>query len=181
MMRKRVAPAGSAEITSRNGSGSTARAVMLAMLLGFAFITWLAACGMADDVNDGEAQLHGSEKWEETASVTTMPGFLVNHSKLTNELYAGVHKHAHLLSQIPCYCGCMEGTAFDEPHDSLLRCYWAEPPADDGSITWTDHSTGCGICKKEMEDVVALSKQGKTSEQIMTYIDNNYKPKKSTS
>nr|WP_306812723.1 PCYCGC motif-containing (lipo)protein [Paenibacillus soyae] len=148
---------------------------MYAFLLAFAFITFLAACGMADN-DDSGGHLHGSETWEETASVTTMPSFLKNHTQLTNDLYSEVHSHMHLLSGMPCYCGCMEGTEVDEPHDSLLRCYWAEHPADDGSVTWTDHSTGCGICKKEMEEVIALSKQGKTQEEILAYINENYKP-----
>lgn len=161
-------------------TNSAARTVMYAMLLGFALITLLAACGMADNDKNGAAHLHGSETWEETSSVTTLPGFLTNHTKLTAELYSEVHSHAHLLSGIPCYCGCMKGTEIDEPHDSLLRCYWAEHPADDGSVIWTDHSTSCGICKKEMEEVIALSKQGKTADEILKYIDENYKPKSST-
>ncbi|MFD0586689.1 PCYCGC motif-containing (lipo)protein [Paenibacillus sp. GCM10027627] len=162
-------------------SGTTARSIMYAMLLGFALITLLAACGMSDNKKDGDITHHGSEKWQKTDSVTTLPGFLKDHTKLTSELYSEVHSHQHLLSGIPCYCGCMEGSAIDEAHDSLLRCYWAEHPADDGSVTWTDHSTGCGICKKEMEEVIALSKQGKTADEILEYINENYQPKKSAS
>lgn len=158
-------------------SGSTSRGIMYAILFGFALITLLTACGMANEETEGKGHLHGSEIWEETASVTTLPEFLKDHTKLSNELYSEVHNHAHMLGGIPCYCGCMEGTAIDEPHDSLLRCYWAEHPADDGSVTWTDHSTSCGICKKEMEEVIALSKQGKTAEEILEYININYKPK----
>ena len=141
----------SPDVPRRKEDGSRVKAVMYALLLAFAFITFLAACGMANDGDSG-AHLHGSETWEETESVTTLPSFLENHTKLTSDLYSEVHNHMNLLSGIPCYCGCMQGTEVDAPHDSLLRCYWAEHPADDGSVTWTDHSTGCGICKHARED-----------------------------
>jgi len=179
VMRRSEAPSSEPNEAGSQEQGSTARSIMYALLLGFALITLLAACGTSDD--KGKAHLHGSEMWETTSSVTTLPGFLKNHTKLTKDLYSEVHSHMHMLSGIPCYCGCMQGTEFDEPHDSLLRCYWAEHPADDGSVTWTDHSTSCGICKKEMEEVIALSKQGKTAEEILTYINDNYQPKKSSS
>lgn len=156
-------------------SGSTIRTVMYALLLGFALITLLAACGTADD--KGSAHLHGSETWEETSSVTTLPGFLEEQTQLTNDLYSEVHNHADLMSGIPCYCGCMVATELDEAHDSLLRCYWAELPGDDGSLTWTNHSTGCGICKMEMEVVIALSKQGKTADEILAAVNAKYQPK----
>ncbi|MNJ70253.1 hypothetical protein D3C77_666960 [compost metagenome] len=85
------------------------------------------------------------------------------------------------MSGITCYCGCADGLNGEDPHDSLLRCYWAEHPADDGSVTWTNHSTGCGICKKQMEEVIALNKQGMTAEEIRSGVDAKYKPKKSSS
>lgn len=158
----------------RNDSGSTVRTVMYALLLGFAFITFLAACGTADDKES--AHLHGSETWEQTSSVTTLPGFLDDHTQLTKDLYSEVHNHADLMSGIPCYCGCMVATEIDEAHDSLLRCYWGELPGGDGSVTWTDHSTNCGICKMEMEEVIALSKQGKTADEILAAVNAKYKP-----
>lgn len=159
----------------RHDSGSTIRTVMYVLLLGFAFITFLAACGTADDKES--ANLHGSETWEETSSVTTLPGFLNDHTQLTKDLYSEVHNHADLMSGIPCYCGCMVGTEIDEAHDSLLRCYWGELPGDDGSVTWTNHSTNCGICKMEMEDVIALSKEGKTADEILAAVNAKYQPK----
>ncbi|MEK3881666.1 PCYCGC motif-containing (lipo)protein [Paenibacillus sp. PL2-23] len=174
-MKKSEATSKAASSHEEQHTGRGARTIMYGMLLAFAIITLLAACGMAGD-DTSTSHLHGSETWEKTASEADLPAFLDNHTRLTSDLYAEVHAHAHLLSEIPCYCGCMAGTEIDEPHDSLLRCYWAELPDADGSIMWTDHSTGCGICKKELEEVIALSKQGKTLEQIVAYINENYKP-----
>ncbi|GKU79767.1 hypothetical protein L3i20_v241640 [Paenibacillus sp. L3-i20] len=162
---------------NQQNTGSTSRGIMYAMLLGFALITLLTACSMGNDKESGHTELHGSETWEKTASLKEQPGFLKDHTKLTQDLYAEVHNHTDLMGGINCYCGCMAGTEIDEPHDSLLRCYITEHPADDGTVTWTDHSTSCGICKKEMEMIVNLSKQGKTDDEIREAIDEAFKPK----
>lgn len=156
----------------------TPRGIMYALVFGFALVTLLTACGLAKE-EGSHAELHGSEHWQTTASVDTLPSFLDEHTKLTKELYAQVHNHADIMSGINCYCGCMQGTEVDDPHDSLLRCYWVEHPADEGSVTWTDHSTGCGICKMEMEEVIALKKQGKNTDEIREAIDAKFKPKTS--
>jgi len=157
---------------------SRIRGIMYAMLLAFAFITLLTACGLSNDDNDGAEHMHGSETWQKTASYDELPSFLSDYTPYTSELYAAVHDHADIMSGINCYCGCMDGTAVETPHDSLLRCYIAEHPADEDRVTWTNHSTSCGICKKEMEQVVALSKQGKTADEIREAIDAAFKPKK---
>ncbi|MBH5318185.1 hypothetical protein I6N90_10230 [Paenibacillus sp. GSMTC-2017] len=158
-------------------AGSTSRGIMYALLLGFALITLLTACSVGDDKESGEAHLHGTETWQKTASETVLPAFLNEETKLTQELYSEVHNHSELMSSINCYCGCMEGTEDNEAHNSLLRCYWAEHPADEGGVTWTDHTTTCGICKKEMEMIVNLSKQGKSDDEIRKAIDDAYRPK----
>lgn len=175
-MMKRQRPSDE-QAADQEKNGSTIRVLMYSMLLGFALMTLLTACSLIDDNKNGGEHLHGSEHWETTDSADTLPGFLEEHTELTNTLYSEVQAHAHIMADMNCYCGCMNGTAVDEPHDSLLRCYWGEHPADDGSVTWTDHSTSCGICKKEMEEVIALTKQGKTGDEIRAAIDAAYKPK----
>ncbi|WP_424766908.1 PCYCGC motif-containing (lipo)protein [Paenibacillus sp. sgz302251] len=162
-------------------SSSRVRMIVYGMLLAFAIITLLTACGLTGDDKQGTQHMHGSEKWETTASFDKLPAFLSDYTQLTSDLYDQVHEHAHIMSEINCYCGCMEGDSVETPHDSLLRCYLAEHPADDGSVTWTNHSTGCGICKKELEEVIALNKQGKSVDEIRDAIDAKYKPNKSGS
>lgn len=156
------------QASSKGGNSSS---LMYLFLLSFAFITLLAACNM-----DKEEHIHtvGSETWETTASADELPTFLSNHTELTTELYSHVGQHAHLMGELPCYCGCMNGTDTDEAHDSLLRCYWGKHPADDGTITWTDHSTTCGICKHEMEMVIEMSDRGSPLEDIKQAIKDAY-------
>jgi len=156
------------------------RKTVYGFLFAFALITLITACGTANK-DKGAEHTHGSETWQTTSSHEVMPDFLDNHTALTKNLYSAVHDHADIMSQVNCYCGCMDGTAVETPHKSLLQCYWAEMPGDDGSVTWTDHSTSCGICKKELEEVIALSKQGMTAEEIIAGVDAKFKPKKSNS
>lgn len=166
-----------ANIDDHKEGRSPLRGFMYALVLAFAVMTFLTACSLSNeaDQKDGQHQ-HGSETWETTASFDIQPSFLVDYTKHTSELYANVHDHMDILSHIDCYCGCMTGDSdgLEAVHDSLLRCYVAELP-DDG-VTWTNHSTGCGICKMEMEDVIALSKQGKTVDEIRDAIDKKFKP-----
>ncbi|HIW32110.1 MAG TPA: PCYCGC domain-containing protein, partial [Candidatus Paenibacillus intestinavium] len=151
---------------------SNSSSLMYLFLVAFALITLLAACGM-----DKNEHIHtvGSETWETTASSDELPTFLSDHTELTSDLYSHVGKHAHMMGDLPCYCGCMDGTETDEAHDSLLRCYWAEHPADDGSVTWTDHSTTCGVCKHEMEMVIEMSDSGSSLDEIKQAINAKYK------
>lgn len=170
-----------AEKAAEERTNSRIRGFVYAMLLAFAFITLLTACGLSNDDKKGAQHMHGSETWETTASYDAMPTFLSDYTPHTTDLYKDVHDHMDLMSGINCYCGCMDGSAVETPHDSLLRCYVAEHPADKGSVTWTNHSTSCGICKKEMEEVISLNKQGKSPDEIRDIIDMKFKPKKSSS
>ncbi|GIP15378.1 hypothetical protein J40TS1_10200 [Paenibacillus montaniterrae] len=157
-----------------NQASSKLSSFMYLFLLGFALITLLAACGLSDDK---ESHVHtvGSETWETTESADQLPQFLDNHTELTASLYGHAVEHSHLLGELPCYCGCMDGTDMDEPHDSLRRCYLAEMPGDDGSVTWTDHSTTCGICKQEMELVIEMADKGSSLDEIKQAIDQQFK------
>lgn len=147
--------------------------LMYLFLLGFAVITLLAACSLSGKDSD-HVHMVGSETWETTASAEQPPQFLESHTELTASLYSEVNDHAHLMHDLPCYCGCMEGTELDEAHDSLLRCYMVKQ-LDDGSITWTDHSTTCGICKQELQLVVEMADSGSSLEEIKLAIDQQFK------
>ena len=151
------------------------RSVMYGLALAFTCITLLTACSLIEKPSNKQEHLVGTETWETTASTDTLPHFLTEHTDLTNNLYSEVPQHAHIMGELNCYCGCMLGTEFDKPHDSLLRCYWAEKPNGDGEVVWTDHSTTCGVCKKEMEMVIAMQKDGKTTDEIRQAIDTAYK------
>jgi len=161
------------DTTNQSNGNRHITSTMYIFLLCFAFITILAACSNSNASK--KPQIVGSETWEMTCGVADMPKFLANHTDLTNKLYSQVHEHADTMEQLQCYCGCLHGSEIDEPHNNLLRCYWVESPSEDGTITWTDHSTTCGICKHELEMVIDLSSKGQTVEQIKQAIETTYK------
>ncbi len=175
MKRVRLTEEQSSALAAEARRSARVRGIMYAMLLAFAFITLLTACGLAGDKEAGQQHMHGDELWETTASQDVLPTFLKDYTPHTSELYSQVHQHADLMSGIICYCGCAT-KATEAKHDSLLSCYLGEHPADKEGVTWTNHSTGCGICKQEMEDVISLSKQGKSLQEIREAIDAKFRP-----
>jgi len=151
---------------------SSLSSLMYLFLFVFAIITFLGACSLQDD----KIKTVGSEIWETTDSFDELPTFLNDHTEHTAQLYGQVHEHTHILGMIDCYCGCMEGSAIDEPHDSLLRCYLVQHPTEEGTITWTDHSTMCGICKQELELVIDMANKGSTDDEIIAAIQSTFSP-----
>ncbi|WP_274363593.1 PCYCGC motif-containing (lipo)protein [Paenibacillus thermotolerans] len=135
----------------------------------------LSGCGSGSQGNAGESggghegHTEDAEKYETTASIDVLPSFLDHYSPTTKDLYAKAALHKDLLSELYCYCGCME---YDDPHDSLYRCYIAEQTAD--GVKWTDHSAMCGVCLMEVRDAVKMADEGKSADEIKAYIDATY-------
>lgn len=146
------------------------------VILTLAAFLIVTGCGSGKDSSGGDEHAGhmttDGELHETTSGPDELPAFLLNYTNRTADLYAAAYEYMDILRHINCYCGCMES---NNPHDSLLRCYIAETRAD-GSIVWTDHSANCGICKMELEDAVALAKQGKSIDEIRDAIDAKYKP-----
>ena len=161
-----------------SGPGRRRDLLLAGLILTLAAFLLVAGCGSDEDSSGADHDAgHGGmttdgELFEETAGFGTLPGFLKDYTDHTSELYAAVADYAALLKTIDCYCGCMRA---DNPHDSLYRCYVAETRAD-GSVVWTDHSANCGICKMELEDVIKLSKQGLSDDEIREAVEAKYKP-----
>lgn len=153
-------------------SSSSVSSLMYIFLLGFAIITLLGACSLKDD----NVQQVGSETWETTSSFDELPSFLDEHTAHTVHLYSQVHEHTHVLGMIDCYCGCKEGSTLDEPHNSLLRCYIVNHPTEEGPVTWTDHSTMCGMCKQELEVVIDMKASGSSDDDIIAAINKTFGP-----
>ncbi|WP_391573824.1 PCYCGC motif-containing (lipo)protein [Cohnella sp.] len=129
----------------------------------------LVACGGGG--KDSEPHRHGNETWEVKASLTEMPSFLENYSGRTKRLYTVVDKYQDIMKSVNCYCGCMD---YEDAHSSLFRCYVADQGED--GVTWTDHSSTCGICTEELAKIEEWSKDGKTPEQIHQLIEDNFNP-----
>jgi hypothetical protein len=131
----------------------------------------LVASGCGRDTADQHAG-HGAtppDNFETTAAASVLPSFLDNYTDTTKQLYAQAPQYTALLQELNCYCGCME---YNDPHDSLYRCFIAG--TDESSITWTDHGGSCGVCLMELRDAVNMTEDGKTIDEIKQHIDRTY-------
>jgi hypothetical protein len=68
------------------------------------------------------------------------------------------------LKNVPCYCGC--GAM---GHTSNLSCYIKERKAD-GQIVFDNHALGCSLCVDISQDVMRMTGEGKSPQDIHTAI-----------
>ena len=73
-----------------------------------------------------------------------------------------------VMQQIPCYCGC--GAM---GHTSNYSCYVQNVGAN-ATITFDNHALGCSICVDITQDVMRLQRDGKSPQEIRSYIDSTY-------
>lgn len=147
---------------------------VILILTGFLIVT---GCGSGKDRDPAGGSGYAlmtteGERFETTSGPDELPAFLLNYADRTIDLYADVYGHMHILRHLNCYCGCMQA---NDPHDSLLNCF-INQVKDDGSIVWSDHGANCGICLMELQDVIELAKQGKSTDEIRDAIDAKFKP-----
>lgn len=123
------------------------RWVLLALVL-------LAACSQVNAVN--------------LAPESALPDFMRDADRDFKIAYRFAIANPDELTKDPCYCGCVY-----MGHSSNLDCYITEISAD-GSITFNNHASGCGICVEITLDVMRLLNQGWGAPQIRSYIDSHY-------
>ncbi|QCT03459.1 hypothetical protein E6C60_2747 [Paenibacillus algicola] len=129
----------------------------------------LSGCaGAGKDNHDSDSHGAHSENYEITASYDIMPQLISVYTDNTQAAYGDVGALKEILKEMKCYCGCME----DNDHDSLLRCFVADEREE--GIQWSDHGALCGICLSELQDVKRLHGEGKTVEEIRSFIDKKY-------
>jgi hypothetical protein len=76
--------------------------------------------------------------------------------------------HPDALKSVPCYCGC--GAM---GHTSNLACYVKERKAD-GQIVFDNHALGCSLCVDISQDVMRMTAEGKSPQEIRTAIQAAY-------
>lgn len=150
-----------------------------AVLAALALLLLLVAtgCGANAGANEhegheGHAEGHGSslpDNIETTAAPSVLPAFLDDYTDITKSLYAQAPDHADLLQQLDCYCGCME---YNDPHDSLYRCFIVG--VDEDGVHWTNHGGSCGVCLMELRDAIQMANDGNTIDEIKQHIDSTY-------
>ncbi|WP_309120191.1 PCYCGC motif-containing (lipo)protein [Paenibacillus sp.] len=142
----------------------------LALLLFIVLSGCASTAGEEHADHSGGHAAHGlPDNIEVTASPDVLPAFLDNYTDTTRDFYSQVYDHMDVLKELNCYCGCME---YNDPHDSLFRCFIAG--VDDDGVHWTDHGGSCGICLMEVRDAIKLADEGKSIDEIRQFIDSTY-------
>jgi hypothetical protein len=102
------------------------------------------------------------------SAMDDMPEIIQSAPQVVRQSYQFAADNPELMKQIPCYCGCV-----DLGHSSNYACYVSGVDAN-GKITFDEHALGCSICVDITQDVVRLSKLGKSVADIKAYIDQSY-------
>ncbi len=102
------------------------------------------------------------------AGMGDMPAAVQSAPVTVQQAYRFAVANPTLLQQVPCYCGC--GAM---GHTSNYSCYISGQDAS-GKLTFDDHALGCSICVDITQDVMRLSKQGKSVADIRTAVDAKY-------
>ena len=72
------------------------------------------------------------------------------------------------LKNVPCYCGCGK-----VGHTSNYSCY-VKDVKPSGEIVFDQHALGCGICVDIAQNVMKMTRDGKSPKEIRTAIDTTF-------
>ncbi len=72
------------------------------------------------------------------------------------------------LKNVPCFCGCVSAG-----HTSNYSCY-VQQVKSDGTVVFDPHALGCSLCVDISQDVMQMTKDGKSPKEIRAAIDKTY-------
>ncbi len=101
-------------------------------------------------------------------SMDQMPLEVRSAPVAVQEAYQFAAANPNLMRHIPCYCGCG-----NVGHTSNYDCYVISVDGQ-GSITFDEHALGCSICVDITQDVMRLTQEGKSLQEVRAYIDTTY-------
>ena len=102
------------------------------------------------------------------APMNEMPAEIQKAPTNVREAYQFAVANPDALKNVPCYCGC--GAA---GHTSNYSCYVKEVKTS-GEIVFDHHALGCSICVDIAQDVMKMTKEGKSPKDIRASIDQTY-------
>lgn len=102
------------------------------------------------------------------APISEMPQEIQQAPTTVQETYQFAIVNPGALKNVPCYCGC--GSV---GHTSNYACYVKEIKSS-GEIVYDQHALGCSICVDIAQDVMKMTKDGKSSQEIRVAIDQTY-------
>lgn len=98
------------------------------------------------------------------APLNTLPTKMQNAPTRVREAYQFAAANPDALKNVPCYCGC--GAL---GHTSNYACYYNE-----AQKSFDEHALGCSVCVDIAQDVLKLTREGKSPPQIRATIVATY-------
>ena len=102
------------------------------------------------------------------APMAGMPAEVQQAPVSVREAYQFAVANPDALKNVPCYCGC--GAV---GHTSNYSCY-VKDVKPSGEIVFDQHALGCSICVDIAQDVMKMTREGKTPGEIRAAIDQTY-------
>jgi hypothetical protein len=137
--------------------GVPMRKFIIAILISFLSLAALPACSAPQ----GSVKLN-------MAPMSGMPAEVQSAPVSVRQVYQFAVANPDLMKQIPCYCGC--GAI---GHNSNYSCYVSNVD-EKGAITFDNHALGCSICVDITQDVMRMTKNGKSPGDIRAAVDATY-------
>lgn len=135
---------------------------MLWPILTMGLLISLLAAGCGASANQPAAGLN-------MVPESQLPTQIRNAPASVKEAYRFAVANPELMKEIPCFCGCVAGG-----HESNYACYVDEDGSPAGILQYDDHALGCGICVDITLDVMKMTQEGRTLEQMQTVINQRY-------
>ncbi len=102
------------------------------------------------------------------APLNMLPQEMQTAPSRVREAYQFAVANPSPLQNVPCYCGC--GAI---GHTSNYACY-IKNVGSDGKVVFDQHALGCSLCVDITQDVMRLTKEGKSPGDIHANIVSTY-------
>ena len=102
------------------------------------------------------------------APASMLPTHIHNAPTRVREAYQFAMANPDALKNVPCYCGC--GAI---GHTSNYACY-VKQSRSDGAPVFDDHALGCSVCVDIAQDVMKLTREGKSPPDVRAFIVATY-------
>ncbi len=134
------------------------RHAFLALAISMITSVILSACAPA-----APAPISGTKTGSNMAAVV-LPQAMQEAPARVRAAYQFAVTNPDALKNVPCYCGC--GAM---GHTSNLSCYIKDRKAD-GSVGFEEHALGCSLCVDIAQDVMRMTDEGKSPQDIHSAI-----------
>lgn len=133
------------------------RKIILLLIISLVLLAVLPACSVLKD------DVHLS-----MFPVDKLPAEIQSAPVTVQQAYQFAAANTDAMQNIPCYCGC--GSI---GHISNYDCYVAGTD-NEGNISFDNHALGCSLCVDITQDVMRMSREGKSPQEARDYIDAAY-------